>query len=158
MLIQPIKLFVLREPFVADPDSNTPESRPYEDVTIENPLPVTAGPLLPGNNLENSPTNSTSIAYEASHLVKSDEGTVFGFTVYNSKASTQFILLMDAKTLPIDGQVPAIPYAIPAASNLLVDFGVYGRRFNNGIVICNSSTGPTKTIGSADCWFDVQFT
>ena len=32
-----------------------------------------------------------------------------------------------------------------------------GREFESGLVICNSSTDATKTIGSADTFFDVQY-
>jgi len=32
-----------------------------------------------------------------------------------------------------------------------------GRLFANGITVCNSSTAVTKTIGSADCLFDITY-
>ena len=32
-----------------------------------------------------------------------------------------------------------------------------GRLFANGIYVCNSSTDVTKTIGSADCLFDINY-
>jgi hypothetical protein len=71
--------------------------------------------------------------------------------------SAQFIQLHDAAALPADTAVPEVFITVPASSNFSIDFGQYGRTFVNGIVICNSTTGPTKTIGAANCWFDVQY-
>ena len=101
--------------------------------------------------------NSTSIAYEASRIVKPTPGTLYGLTGYNSKASAQFILIFDAPLLPAEGAVPAIIIAVAATTPFSLDYGSLGRQFKRGIVICNSSTANTKTIGSADCWFDVQY-
>ncbi len=102
--------------------------------------------------------NSTSIVYETSRIVKTKPGTLYGFSGYNSKTSTQFILVYDANALPAEGVVPVIVLAAAASSPFAFDLGVYGRVMKYGIVLSNSSTGPTKTIGSADCWFDVQYT
>tara|TARA_R110000868_G_scaffold68692_3_gene203111 strand:- start:100 stop:336 length:237 start_codon:yes stop_codon:yes gene_type:complete len=77
--------------------------------------------------------------------------------VYNSKGSAQFIQIHNATALPADASVPVAVYTVAASSNLTIDFGNRGRTNSVGIVVCNSSTGATKTIGSADCWFDVQY-
>jgi hypothetical protein len=89
--------------------------------------------------------------------VKASSGIVYGLTGYNSKASAQFIQLLDSATVPADTAVPVVVFAVPASTSFSLDFGIKGRRFTTGIAISNSSTGPTKTIGSADCWFDVQY-
>ena len=100
--------------------------------------------------------NATTSAYAASLVVKATPGTLLGFTGYNSSVSEQFIQVHDAAALPADASVPVIVLIAQPSDNFSLDLGD-GREFENGIVICNSSTGPTKTIGSADCWFDVQY-
>jgi hypothetical protein len=82
---------------------------------------------------------------------------VYGFTVYNTKASAQFLNVFDANTLPADAAVPLFSFALPANSGVGFGFQPNGRQFQGGLVLCNSSTDATKTIGSADCFFDVQF-
>ena len=113
--------------------------------------------ILAGERGDLLPVNARSVAYEASRVAKSGAGLCFGLSGYNSKVSAQFILVFDAQTVPADGAVPETIISVPAASNFSLDYGYHGRAFTQGIVVCNSSTGPTKTIGSADCWFDVQY-
>jgi len=102
------------------------------------------------------PYNSSSQAYENSRVVASGESRLFGFSGYNSGAA-QFVLVFDANSVPAEGAVPDMVLSVAATTNFSAYFGLAGRWFNLGIVLCNSSTGPTKTIGSANCWFDVQY-
>ena len=102
------------------------------------------------------PLNFTSIAYENAHVALAGSGRLYGFTVYSSRSSSQFILIFDATAIPATGAVPVLVFPIGAAAVVAGYWGSVGRWFDRGIVIANSSTGPTYTAGSADCWFDVQ--
>lgn len=94
----------------------------------------------------------SSTAYEASHVLKASAGTLVSLVGYNSKASAQFIQLYNSTTVPADTAVPIYVFTVPATSNFSLDAPV-GIPFTTGIAVANSSTGPTKQIGSADCWF-----
>lgn len=111
----------------------------------------------PTGTSTNAPTNSTSTAYETNRVAKASAGVIYGITGYNSKTSSQFIQLHNTASLPADTAVPVVTFLVPASSPFTLDWGTYGRYCSTGITLCNSSTGPTKTIGSADCWFDVQY-
>lgn len=113
---------------------------------------------LPDTSSTYAPTNVTSSALEASHVIKGSPGVLFNVNGYNSKSSGQYIQLHNATSLPADTAVPVIIVRVAAQQNFSIDFGgKFGRYFSTGIVICNSSTADTKTLGSADCWFDAQF-
>jgi hypothetical protein len=115
-----------------------------------------AASALAGQIASNAPVKSTAL--ENSHVLKATPGDLISFHCYNSKASAQYILIIDAATLPADGAVTLLypPIKINGDSNISLVFPVPWHAVN-GIVVCNSSTGTfTKTIASADCVFGGQ--
>ena len=123
------------------------------------PSGVTAPVITAVDNTSTyAPSNVSSTAYEASHVVKSSAGVLFSMTGHNSANAGQFIQFHNATSLPADTAVPVLIFFVPSKTSFSLDFGgKFGRYFSTGIVVCNSSTGPTKTIGAANCWFDVQY-
>jgi hypothetical protein len=109
-----------------------------------------------GQWLGPKPLNSRSVAYESARRVKSGAGVLFGFTVYNSNANAQFVQVFDSQTLPANGAAPEVFFRVPATADKEL-LWIPGRTFTQGCWICNSSTGPTKTLGAADCYFDAQY-
>jgi hypothetical protein len=105
---------------------------------------------------DNWPRNGTSPQLEAARIALAGEGRVFGFTVYNSNAAAQFILVFDQATIPSNGETADVVLKAPAGDVLGVNW-IPGRWFQSGCVLCNSSTAPTLTAGAADCHFDVQY-
>jgi hypothetical protein len=98
--------------------------------------------------------NANSRAAANSLIVKPDAGLLYGITV--SSTAAQFIQVFDATAVPAESSVPLLVFAVTAANQLGVAW-IPPRGFNNGIVLCNSSTQHTKTIGTATCIFDAQF-
>ena len=111
---------------------------------------------LPGEWDSPLPLNVHSQALANSIFVKSGQGALVGFTIDSSRASPQFLQIFDMTSLPADGAIPDCVIRIPASTTLPFQW-VPWRVFRVGCVICNSSTEATKTIGSADCYFDVQY-
>lgn len=121
----------------------------YEDGVFSDPKTITQiGRVL---------DNANSRAAANSLIVCTSPCLVFGFTVSSANAGSQFIQLFDQGTVPADTAVPLISFPVAATSTIANAWVPYPRFFRNGCVICNSSTQHTKTIGSADCIFDVQF-
>lgn len=120
---------------------------------VDPSFPSGVAGLLP----QQTPHNSTSLILEASHIACAGACRLYGFQGYNAKASAQFILVFDSQTLPSDGATAVLVLTVATVANFSAYFGSSGRWFDRGLVLCNSSTEPTKTLGAADCFFDVQY-
>ena len=102
----------------------------------------------------------SSAAYEASHVVKAAPGTLFFLFGHSSKAGAQWIQVHNATSLPANTAVPIYSFQVNATAsngNFSLDLTKFGDIFSTGIVVCNSTTGPTLTNGSADTWFTALY-
>jgi len=95
--------------------------------------------------------NTTALA--ASLVVKASPGILHGVAGYTTTA--QFIQVHDATSLPADTAVPEL--VIPVAADTFFNVPLPAHLCGTGIVICNSTTGPTKTIGGADTWLTAYY-
>jgi hypothetical protein len=101
--------------------------------------------------------SANSGALAASLVVKPTSGLLYGFTVTSTNVAAQFIQVFDASSLPANAAVPLFAFNVAAASYIAFSWMPYPRAFRNGLVLCNSTTQGSKTIGAADCIFDVQY-
>jgi hypothetical protein len=103
---------------------------------------------------------STTTAAAASLLVTPSTTTnqhlrCFDIVGYNNGAD-QYIQVHDSAAAAAEGAVPLAVLLAPAGYQFSWSWTA-GRLFANGIYVCNSSTDVTKTIGSADCLFDINY-
>lgn len=89
----------------------------------------------------------------ASGVLSASSATLVGLYGQNRSASTRYIFLLDAASLPADGALPcAVPIPVSAGGTFSFEpaGGIYGAA---GLVWASSSTNDTLTItGVADVW------
>ena len=90
-----------------------------------------------------------STALENDRQIATGAGRLLQLSVYNDKATAQYIQLHDVAAAPNDGAVPFFIFEI--APKTLAS--IVAKSFTLGLYVCNSSTAATKTIGGNDCWF-----
>ena len=124
---------------------------------VDSPL---TGWGTPTPDIALEPLNYASPALASSAVVKTGPGILYGFTITNTSSSAQYVLLFDyanaATPVPANGAIPLLAQSCPANDATTFNW-IPGRTHLVGIVLCNSSTNATKTLGSANCFFDVQF-
>ena len=104
--------------------------------------------------------SKVSTAYGASLVLPAGPRILLMLKGYNSNAAKQFIQLHDVVDLAhaTEGLAQMAMQIANLTDNFSFVIPVCGLPPTvNGLVICNSSTGPTKTIGGADCWFEAYY-
>jgi hypothetical protein len=103
-------------------------------------------------------SNYTSSALEASKIVSAVPCKLFVISGFSTLASDQYIHIFNSATLPANGTKPDIVLYASAGSTFgYTSPALYGRYFSTGLVICNSTTLATKTLGAANVSFDIQY-
>lgn len=101
----------------------------------------------------NALTEVDSTALAASLVIKNGAGRLYRLSGVNT-GPAQYIQVFNATSAPANGTAPILLCYAPSFSNFSFDLGNFGKYFSTGITVTNSTTAATKTLGSADCWFN----
>lgn len=105
--------------------------------------------------------NKDSVVLTNGMVATTNKATRCGeITMYNSSASTVYLLVYDLSTnsVPAAGRAPTLP-AIPVPANSVGywDWNVAGRKFQNGVIAAASTTPVTFTNAGNVAWFTVTY-
>lgn len=104
----------------------------------------------------NAPSFSAGFAV-TNLVVKASAGRLFKVVFTNGNAAVRYLQIFNAASLVADTAVPIISIPVPIGQTFTLDLTQFGHWFTTGIVICNSSTGATKTIGAADSYINAWY-
>lgn len=99
--------------------------------------------------------NTSGLA--SSLIAKSSAGTALSIFGLSTLASVQFIHVFDSAVVPSNGAIPTLIFRVTSNSNFNFPIADTGIPFTNGIVVCNSTTDATLTLGAANCSFVVTY-
>ncbi len=116
---------------------------------------------LTSNESGQKPTQVfSSVAAENKPIVTASKGSVLNVLGYTSATADIFIQIFDTNAVPAEAAIPTAVFVIPGRTggssfSLAIPNG--GLPCTSGIVICNSSTAATKTVGSSNTFFTVTY-
>lgn len=144
---------------LSNPDPNTNDSQwdlLYKIARALRNLVTGGGGGSSGGAVSNA--TSASTAQENSRLVVAgaDGLRLFDIQIYNNNVADQWIQVFDSAIAPANGAVPSLVLFAPAQFQAGFSWPT-GRPFTAGIYVCNSTTDVTKTLGAADCLFDINY-
>lgn len=90
-------------------------------------------------------------------VIKASAGRLYTISVHNTGASTAYLMLFDAVSVPANGAVAPFCYKVAADSSVQLHWGDGGRGFGSGIVAVMSSTATSKTLASAEHYIDATY-
>jgi len=109
------------------------------------------------NELRYAKTTALAASLTIGAVLTNKTWRVYSIVGYNN-GPDQYLQVHDASALPSDGAVPLAVFKIFAGANISLDMGTIGLQpCSTGLVICNSTTIGTKTIGAANCWLNVTY-
>lgn len=136
---------------IADLAPGQPTDDDYRTIAVDLLNKIALGVGSTGTGGTKSPAQGAQAL--ATNQAVAGAKKLYSVTGYNSKASNQYILLFDAATLPANGTVPLLALQANSKNAFAWDFGPEGMSMSTGVVVANSSTDTTLTVGSADCFF-----
>ena len=118
--------------------------------------PIAVG-SVPANYDASGLQHIASAAIETSHVLLAAAGQLYRFSYNNGNGATRYLQLFNAKALPANGAVPyCTPVPVLTGQTVNIDYGALGLPFPTGIVIANSTTAASLTIGSAVGFFSAE--